>query len=245
MKDMVCDEKCAIAEKCGGCQYLGVSYKKQLAVKQDRINALLKKYHIVEPIIGMKEPYFYRNKVHWVFGSDRKGNLISGTYREGTHYILPVDRCYIEDEKCQEILKTIGKLAVSFKIQPYNEDTHRGLLRHVLVRRGFATGEILVILVLASPIMPSKNNFVKALKKEHPQITSIVINVNSRNTSMVLGDKEQVIDGKGYIRDKLCGCSFRISPKSFYQVNPVQTEILYNTAIDFANLSGKEIVIDA
>lgn len=239
------NEKCAIAKNCGGCQFLGIPYEKQLEKKQADINALLKKFHKVESIIGMKNPFFYRNKVHSVFAADKKGNIISGTYQEGTHKVLPVEKCYIEDEKCQAIIRTIAKLAVSFKYQPYNEDTHRGLLRHVMVRRGFSTGEILVILVLASPVMPSKNNFIKALKKEHPEITSIVINVNSKNTSMVLGDKEQVIDGKGYIRDVLCDCTFRISPKSFYQVNPVQTEILYNTAIDFARLTGKEIVIDA
>lgn len=239
------DFHCAIASKCGGCQYLTVPYKEQLEKKQQQVNGLLKKFHKIEPIIGMENPYFYRNKVHAVFANDCRKNIISGTYQEGTHKVLPVEQCYIEDEKCQAIIRTIRKLAPSFKIQPYNEDTGKGLLRHVLVRRGFSTGEILVILVLASPIMPSKNNFVKALKKEHPEITSIVLNVNSRNTSMVLGDKEQVIDGRGYIRDVLCGCTFRISPKSFYQVNPVQTEVLYNTAIRFAGLTGRETVIDA
>ncbi len=118
-------------------------------------------------------------------------------------------------------------------------------MRHVLVRRGFHSGEVMVVLVLGSPILPSKNNFVKALRKLHPEITTVVLNVNNKKTSMVLGEKETVIYGKGYIEDTLCGCTFRISPKSFYQVNPVQTEALYNKAIAYAHLTGKETVVDA
>ena len=193
----------------------------------------------------MKDPYYYRNKMHRTFGRDRKGNIICGTYEEKTHRIVPVEECLIEDQKSQAIVRTIQNLLKSFKIKTYDEDTGYGLLRHVLVRRGFQTNEIMVVLVLGSPILPSKNNFVKALRKEHPEITTVVINVNDKRTSMVLGEKETVIYGKGFIKDILCGCTFRISPKSFYQVNPVQTEILYQTAIDFAGLTGKEEVIDA
>ena len=130
-------------------------------------------------------------------------------------------------------------------MRPYNEDTGYGFLRHILVRTGYHTGQIMVVLVTASPVFPSKNNFVKALRKEHPEITTIIANVNNRNTSMVLGDKQQILYGKGYIEDVLCGKTFRISPKSFYQVNPIQTEVLYNKAIEFAGLTGKERVIDA
>ena len=144
-----------------------------------------------------------------------------------------------------EIIVTIRSMLRSFKIRVFDEDTGYGLLRHVLVRRGFHSGEVMVVLVLGSPILPSKNNFVKALRKLHPEITTVVVNVNDKQTSMVLGEKETVIYGKGYIEDTLCGCTFRISPKSFYQVNPVQTEILYNKAITYAGLTGKEKVIDA
>jgi len=133
----------------------------------------------------------------------------------------------------------------SFKIRTYDEDTGYGLLRHVLIRRGFTTGEIMVVLVTASPVFPSKNNFVKALREKHPEITTIVQNLNNRGTSMVLGDKEHVMYGKGYIEDVLCGCRFRISSRSFYQVNPVQTERLYAKAIELAALTGKETVLDA
>lgn len=225
---------CKIDKKCGGCQFQKIPYKEQLKRKQKQEEKLLGGFCKVSPIIGMEHPYFYRNKVHAVFDHDRKGNVISGIYAEGTHRVIAVEECLIEDKKSQEIIRTIRELLPSFKIKTYNEDTGYGLLRHVLIRRGFETGEIMVVLVLGSPILPSKNNFVKALRKVHPEITTVVLNVNNKQTSMVLGEKEKPIYGPGFIKDRLCGCTFRISPKSFYQVNPVQTEILYNTAMDYA-----------
>ena len=238
-------KKCTVSKKCGSCQYQGISYKEQLAVKQKKMNKLLKKFANVKPIIGMENPFYYRNKVHAVFDRDRKGNIICGTYEAKTHKVVPVEECLIEDKISQEIIRTIRDMLKFFKIKTYDEDTGYGLLRHVLVRRGFSTGEIMVVLVAASPIFPSKNNFVKALRKKYPQITTVVLNVNDKKTSMVLGERDIVLYGKGFIRDNLCGCSFRISPQSFYQVNPVQTEILYKTAIEYAGLGRKETVIDA
>ena len=236
---------CSVAKKCGGCRYQGVSYQEQLRRKQRITEGLLKKFGKVEPIIGMEDPYYYRNKVHAAFGRDRKGNVISGIYEEKSHRIVSVDDCMIEDKKSQEIIRTIRGMLKSFKIKTYDEDTGYGLLRHVLVRRGFSTGEVMVVLVVASPIFPSKNNFVKALRKEHPEITSIVLNINDKKTSMILGERNIVLYGKGYIQDELCGYTFRISPHSFYQVNPVQTERLYKKAIRLADLKGKEKVLDA
>ena len=236
---------CPYAKKCGGCQYQGMDYAAQLKKKQKEMNKLLKDFGKPEPIIGMKDPLHYRNKVHAVFGRTRKGEIISGTYEAGTHKIVNIDECMIEDEISQSIIRTIRGLLRSFKIRTYDEDTGYGLLRHVLVRRGFTTGQVMVVLVLSSPILPSKNNFVKALRKEHPEITTVVLNVNDKKTSMVLGERDIILYGKGYIEDILCGCTFRISPQSFYQVNPVQTERLYQTAMDYAELTGKERVIDA
>lgn len=187
---------CSVAKKCGGCRYQGVSYQEQLRRKQRITEGLLKKFGKVEPIIGMEDPYYYRNKVHAAFGRDRKGNVISGIYEEKSHRIVSVDDCMIEDKKSQEIIRTIRGMLKSFKIKTYDEDTGYGLLRHVLVRRGFSTGEIMVVLVTVSPIFPSKNNFVKALRKEHPEITTVVLNVNDRQTSMVLGDRNIVLYGK-------------------------------------------------
>ncbi|MBQ7874210.1 MAG: 23S rRNA (uracil(1939)-C(5))-methyltransferase RlmD [Oscillospiraceae bacterium] len=236
---------CVVSKKCGGCQYTGIPYPEQLAEKQKREEILLGRFGKVERIIGMKYPCFYRNKVNSAFGKDKKGSIICGTYQMGTHYIVQVDKCLIEDEKCQQIIRSIKSLLKGFKMEPFNEDTGKGLLRYVLVRRGIKTGEIMVVLVLGTHIFPSGNNFVKELLKLHPEITTVVVNINDKKTSMVLGEKEKISYGKGYIYDELCGCRFRISPSSFYQINPVQTEVLYNKAIEFAGLSGKEKVIDA
>lgn len=237
--------KCSVSKKCGSCQYQGIPYKEQLAAKQKKMKKLLGKFANVKPIIGMDDPFYYRNKVHAVFDRDKKGNIICGTYEAKTHKVVPIEECMIEDKISQEIIRTIRDMLKSFRIKTYDEDTGYGLLRHVLVRRGFSTDEIMVVLVIGSPIFPSKNNFVKALRKKYPQITTVVLNVNDKKTSMVLGERDIVIYGKGYIRDTLCGCTFRISPQSFYQVNPVQTEILYKTAIEYAGLGRKETVIDA
>lgn len=237
-------ESCPIAKKCGGCQMQGVPYQKQLEKKRADVRACVGDVK-VRPVIGMEDPTHYRNKVHAVFGRDRRGNILSGFYEERSHRIVPVDACMIENETADAIIGTIRTLAKDFKLRIYDEDTGYGLLRHVLVRTGHATGEILVVLVLSSPILPSKNNFVKALRDRHPQITSVVINVNERHTSMVLGERNIVLYGKGYIEDELCGNRYRISPNSFYQVNPVQTRVLYEKAMEYAHLTGKETVIDA
>ncbi len=236
---------CAAAKKCGGCQYTGVPYGEQLKKKQKQMEALMKGICPVRPIRGMEQPLHYRNKVHAVFGLDRRGNIISGTYEALSHRIVPLDSCLIEDEKADEIIRTIRGMLRSFKIKTYDEDTGYGLLRHVLVRRGFSTGEIMVVLVTASPVFPSRNNFVKALREKHPEITTVVQNINGAKTSMVLGERENVLYGRGYIEDVLCGVRFRISSRSFYQVNPAQTEHLYRTAIEMAGLTGKETVLDA
>lgn len=236
---------CSISSKCGCCQVLDMNYEQQLKMKQKKVEGLLGKFTKVEPIIGMEKPFHYRNKVHAVFDRDRYGNPISGVYEPGTHRVIPVEKCLIEDEQADAIIGTIRGMLKSFKIKTYDEDTGYGLLRHVLIRKGFHSGQIMVVLALSSPILPSKSNFIKALLKVHPEITTIIINVNDKHTSMVLGDKEQVIYGKGYIEDTLCGKVFRISPKSFYQVNTVQTEVLYDKAIKLAGLTGAETVIDA
>lgn len=236
---------CPAAKKCGGCDYQGLPYSEQLRKKEKTVRILLDSFGKVHPITGMENPYHYRNKVHAVFARDKKGNTVSGVYQKGTHKVVPLDTCLIEDEKADEIIVSIRGLLRSFKIKTYDEDSQYGLLRHVLVKRGFSTGEIMVVLVTASPVFPSKNNFVGALRKLHPEITTVIQNINDRGTSMVLGKRDVVLYGKGYIEDRLCGRTFRISAQSFYQVNPVQTEILYARAIKAAGLTGKETVLDA
>lgn len=236
---------CPAAKKCGGCQFVDMPYKEQLKRKQRQAEQLLKAFGKVMPIIGMEEPAHYRNKVHAVFDFQKGRGIVSGIYQEKSHCVVPVEGCLLENEKADAIIRSVRELAKSFKYKAYDEDSGYGLLRHVLIRVGHVTGEIMVVLVLGSPILPSKNHFIKELCKLHPEITTILINVNSKRTSMVLGEKEQVIYGKGYIEDELCGRRFRISAKSFYQVNSIQTETLYQKALSYAALTGRETVVDA
>ncbi len=239
------EKKCPLYKKCGGCQLQNLSYAEQLGFKQRKTERLLGEFGRVEPIIGMDEPYHYRNKVQAAFATARNGKIISGVYQSGTHSIVCVDSCLTEDRKADEIIVSIRNMLKSFRIQPYDERSGGGTLRHVLVKRGFKTNQIMVVLVTSGPIFPAKNNFVKALRKEHPDITTIVHNINPYQTSLVLGERENVLYGTGKIEDELCGLTFRISPRSFYQINPVQTEVLYNTAMEYAGMTGSEKVIDA
>lgn len=237
-------QSCPVYKKCGGCQLQNLSYPEQLEFKQRKVEKLLKRFCTVEKIIGMKTPYHYRNKVQAAFYTDKKGKIISGVYQSGSHHVVGIDSCQTEDVIADKIIVAVRKLLPSFRMTTYNEDTGKGFLRHILVKRGFATNQIMLVLVTGTPVFPSKNNFVKAILKQFPEITTIVQNINPYRTNLVLGDNQKVLYGKGYIEDILCGCRFRISPKSFYQINPVQTEVLYGKAIEFANLKGNETVLD-
>lgn len=236
---------CPVFSKCGGCQLQNMTYDRQLSFKQAKCIKLLGKFGHVEEIIGMDDPMHYRCKVQAAFGRTRGGKIISGVYQSSSHRIVLVDDCMLENERADKIIVDIRKLLSPFRLYPYDEDTGRGFLRHVLVRVGHHTGEIMVVLVTAVPAFPRKNDFVGELLKLHPEITTVVQNVNPAHTSMVLGKEDKVLFGRGYIEDSLCGCIFRISPTAFYQVNPVQTEVLYNTAMQLAGLTGNETVMDA
>ncbi len=239
------DGSCPYAKKCGGCDYQGISYEEQLKKKQSYIRKLMEPYGKVQPIVKMDDPYHYRHKVQAAFDCTRRGQIVAGVYQKNSHDVVDIESCQIENEEADAIIRDVKNMLRSFRIKTYDEDTGYGLLRHVLVRKGYHSGQIMVVLVLADAILPSKNNFVKALRKNHPDISTVVINVNDKRTSMVLGERNITVYGKGYIEDSLCGCTFRISPNSFYQVNPKQTEILYEKAIACAGLTGKETVIDA
>lgn len=241
----VSNNPCPVAKKCGGCQLQNMNYEEQLLFKQRKVVGLVGRFCRVAPIIGMDNPYHYRNKVQAAFYTDRRGRIISGVYQSGTHHVVGVDSCQIEDVLADKIIVAVRKLIPSFKMTTYDEDARRGFLRHVLVKRGFATGEVMMVLVTATPVFPSAKNFVRAVLKQFPEITTVVQNVNPYATNLVLGDRQKVLYGKGFIEDVLCGCRFRISPKSFYQINPVQTEVLYNKAMEFAALKGDETVLDA
>lgn len=238
-------DACPLAKKCGGCQLQNMSYERQLKWKQARCEILLKNFGRVSKIIGMENPYHYRNKVQAAFGRTRSGKIISGVYQSGSHRIVSVDSCMTEDVTADEIIVDIRNMLPDFKIWTYDEDKGTGFLRHVLVKRGFASGEVMVVLVGASGYFPMKKKFTAALLEKHPEITTVILNINPKDTNLVLGEREEVLYGNGYIEDTLCGCVFRISAKSFYQINPVQTEKLYNKAMEFAQLDSSTSVIDA
>ena len=238
-------DACPLAKKCGGCQLQNMNYERQLKWKQARCEILLKKFGKVAKIIGMENPYNYRNKVQAAFGRTKSGKIISGVYQSGSHRIVSVDSCMTEDKIADEIIVDIRNMLPDFKIWTYDEDKRTGFLRHVLVKRGFASGEVMVVLVGASGYFPMKKKFTAALLEKHPEITTVILNINPKDTNLVLGEREEVLHGNGYIEDTLCGCVFRISAKSFYQINPVQTEILYNKAMEFAQLDKNTSVIDA
>ena len=227
---------CEYKKLCGACQGCSISYEKALALKQAEVEKHLGGLCKVDKIIGMDQPYFYRHKVHAVFGRDKKGRVISGIYSEGTHRIVPVSRCLIEDEDARRIINIVSRLVEQFRLPIYNEDTRKGLIRHCVVRKSHATGEMLVVIVTSAMPFPGRKNFVQELVKLAPDITTIVQSINDRDTTFVMGTQEKVLYGKGYITDSLCGCSFRLSPQSFYQINPVQTEVMYSLAMKYAGL---------
>lgn len=234
---------CPHYKKCGGCQLQNLSYEEQLKHKQIKVIKLLGKFCRVKEIIGMENPTHYRCKVQAAFSKDKSG-IISGVYQSSTHKIVPIDSCMIEDTKADEIIVTIRKLLKSFKLKPFDENNMTGFLRHVLVRRGYYTGQYMVVLVTGTQIFPSSRSFINALIKRHPEITTIVQNINNKFTSLVLGEKSITLYGDGYIEDTIFDSVFRISPRSFYQVNPVMTTVLYGKAIEYMGLSGNETVID-
>jgi len=237
--------KCPVSEYCGGCQLQHLSYAKQLELKQQRVEKALGSFGPVEKIDGMDWPYNYRNKVQISYGLDERKRIIAGNYVTSTHMIVPFEECQLASKPANAIFKTVTRLLKSFKLSVFDENTMQGFLRHVLVRTSHDNEEVMVVLVTGSPVFPKKNDFIKALCSAHPEIVTVVQNVNRRRTSMILGDRNTILFGKGYIHDELCGYEFLVSPQSFYQVNHIQTEKLYRYAIEMAKLSGKERLLDA
>lgn len=273
---------CPVDQQCGACQLLAIPYADQLASKQAEIeelfaDALAEDGATMQPILGMDEPFHYRNKVVSPYApgkrikksadkkreeqrtgasatrkrkNDRpsveKREILCGMYAQGTHRIIPTDECLIENQVAKKIIQAIRALMMRYGIEPYDEDTGRGFMRHAIVRVGHRSNEVLVTLVTNGEGFPGAKNFARELVKRCPEITTIVQNVNTRATNVILGEgKERTLYGPGFILDRLCGLSFRISSHSFYQVNAVQTEVLYEAAIDLAHLQGTERILDA
>ena len=237
---------CELRKKgCGGCPLSDLPYEEQLRKKQKQVKKLLGNFGKLQPIIGMKDPWHYRNKAISTFTTEKGGKLTSGIYAEGTHHVLPVETCLLHHPALDEAIRAVRAAAISCKYKAYDEDRRTGLLRHVLVRHSLLTDEVLVVLVTAGAVLPGARNFVRRVRELCPKVTTIVQNINTRSTSAVLGFSEKILFGKGYIVDELCGVRFRIAASSFYQINPVQTEILYQTAIRAAELDGAQTVLDA
>ena len=268
--------KCAVSQQCGACTAIDAPYEKQLEEKQAQIVELFDELAgedcALHPICGMNVPYHYRNKVISPYApgkrlGDTQGKgrassknargkhgarrgarheILCGMYVKGTHRIIDSSCCLLENKEAKRIIQTIKQLMPKFGIEPYNEDTGAGFLRHVIVRVGHSSGEILVTLVTNDTQFPASKAFCRELCKRAPSITTVVQNVNTRFTNVILGDEgESRLYGPGFILDDLCGLRFRISSHSFYQVNATQTEVLYRRAIELAGLSGNEVVMDA
>ncbi len=229
---------------CGGCPHLQLAYPEQLKKKQAFCKKHLSTFNKPRSILGMADPFRYRNKAIATFAM-QGGRLVSGIYREGTHKVVPVEECLLHAPQTDDVLRAVRETVLECGLSIFDEDRGTGLFRHALVRRGHYTGQILVVLVTSNAHFPNREDFVKRLLERYPGITSVVQNINPRQTSAVLGFVEHVLYGPGFIEDTLCGLRFFISPRSFYQVNTAQTEVLYQEAIRLAELNGSETVIDA
>lgn len=261
-KDRVMPE-CPVARQCGGCQLQMMSYEAQLHFKERKVynnlrriggmenlrlperadSVIVDKTIVMEPILGMEQPWRYRNKAQFPFGRDKDGRIIAGFYAGRTHHIVEAEDCLLGVEENAVILDIIKKIMEEYQIAPYDEETHKGLIRHALIRKGFSNGELMVCLVINGKKLPHADIFVERLK-EVPGMTSISYNINQEKTNVILGAELVNLYGPGYITDKIGNVSYQISPLSFYQVNPMQTEKLYGTALEYAGLTGGETVWD-
>ena len=241
-----CNPKCNVYYQCGGCHLQHMTYEGQLQFKTNVVKKLYKEAGFenikVNKCIGQDVPYFYRNKIQSPVKRSGK-NIIAGFYKEDSHEIIPFDKCYVQDELSNKIIKAVVVAMKENKIEPYNEDLETGIVRHILIRR--ASKETMLVLVTKVNSFAGRNNFVKSIRNKVREITTIVQNINPRHTNVILGEKENILYGKGFIVDTLCNINFKISPKSFYQINKEQCEKLYNKAIELATLNKDDIVLDA
>jgi len=239
---------CPVFGKCGGCSIQHMSYEEQLKFKTDTVRQSLKRIGGLEKVqvydaIGMEKPFHYRNKVQYPVGTDN-ANLKIGFYEKGSHNIIDSSECEIQPKESNEIRDIVRDFCNDRNVSIYDEKSGKGLLRHVMVRMGFKTGEIMVVLVINGQKLPHSDELIKMLCEQYPNISSIILNVNTRNTNIILGDKNICIYGNEYISDYIGKYRFNISPLSFFQVNPVQTEVLYGKALEYAGLTGGETVFD-
>lgn len=246
--------KCALANRCGGCQIQQLDYQKQLEYKQQKVKNCIERIggiteYEMEPILGMEDPYFYRNKSQYPVGYNKEGEIVMGFYAGRTHSIIDSNRCFIGDKSNERILEIIRAFLRQEKISIYEEETHKGLLRHILIRVGFTSRQVMVCFVINGSKIPKQEELTKQLlaynkEQEDYQITSICYNVNQEKTNVILGNQVIPVYGEPWIIDQIGLIKYQISPLSFYQVNPIQTKKLYELALDYADLHGEEIVWD-
>lgn len=239
--------KCDIFNNCGGCQLLHMKYEDQIAFKQDLVEKCFKSENLptkIDTIIKADKLTEYRNKMQVAF-KYREGKIVCGFYEEESHRIIHLNNCLVQSKIQNEIVKYIQQLMQQLKLTPYNEDKRTGLIRFALIREAHVTKELMVIIVTNGEMFPGRSEFVKRLRAKFPEITTIIQNVNNRKTSIILGEEERVLYGKGYIEDYLSGIKFKISTKTFFQINPEQTEKLYSKVEEYAALTGTELVVDA
>ncbi len=240
-------DECEIYEKCGGCALRHIEYEETLKIKRQSVETTLKKQGIelqVNEIIGMDKPLFYRNKLQYPIGKGIDNKPVMGIFAERTHRIVPTESCFIQNERLQEIANGIFSFIKNNKIPVYDEINLSGEIRHLVLRIGIKTDEVMVTIVTNKKKINKEKDLVKYIIESFPDVKTIIKNINDFNTNVILGEKNEILYGDGYIHDELLGFSFKISPMSFYQVNPVQTEKLYYKAIECANLTGNETVFD-
>lgn len=242
------EPKCPCARACGGCQLQFLSYEKQLEFKKNKVKRNLERIGgfgqvEIEKVIGMENPWRYRNKAQFPVGKNKDGEIITGFYAGRTHSIIPNRNCYLGAEVNEEILNQVIAYMTDNHVEPYEEAGGKGLVRHILIRNGFKTGEIMVCIIANGRTLPKVNNLIERLQTI-PGMTSISLNVNTKRNNVILGDEVITLWGQETISDYIGDIKFEISPLSFYQVNPVQTEKLYGTALEYAGLTGKETVWD-
>ena len=239
---------CSTYKRCGGCDLRHMTYDNTLELKKNAVQSLvnksLKQKVEAEKTIGMENPFYYRNKAQYPLGLDKDGNPACGIFAQRTHTIIPIDKCFIQTEISQEIAKTILEFIKENNISVYNEENQTGLFRHIVVKVGKYTNEVMCILVINGKNFPKEEKLVELLCNKHKNIRTIVKNINDKNTNVILGKENINLYGDGYIEDKLGDYTFKISPLSFYQINPVQAERLYNIAIESANLNKEDILFD-
>lgn len=241
---------CNVFYKCGGCQLQHMSYDMQLQMKQNQVKNVMKKIahiddSIVEPVLGMEDPWRYRNKIQMPVG-EKDGELITGFYQRRSHRIIDdMERCIIQNEVGDRMVDAVRTIANDLGIDAYDEITHKGTLRHIIVRTAYETNDTMIILVTRTKHLPHKQTLIEQLTKKFPSLRSIIHNINSDKTNVILGKQTNTIYGDDYIIDSIDDLKFKISPQSFYQVNPTQTKVLYDTALLYAEVDENDVVIDA